>query len=243
MAKRPTPDPPSRKLTPDEQRAAVSRLESRIKEIEELDTSKIERGDDPSVQAVEARTKSTLANIFGEASAEYRRLRAAADLDATVYVLSLVDGYQTPPHEVRAGVERGKQRAIALLRGEVDALKESIGFALLTPPEPDKRSSAPTDKIFLIHGRDDAAKAEVARVIERAGLKAIILHEQPHAGKTIIEKFEKYGTTAGFAIAIVTPDDLGGPSPADLNPRARQNASLVKCFGSLAGWGGNVFAC
>jgi hypothetical protein len=66
-------------------------------------------------------------------------------------------------------------------------------------------------------------KNEVARRIERAGLKDVILHGQPHAGKTIIEKFEKRGTAAGFVVAVVASDDVGGPSPTDLKPRARQN--------------------
>jgi predicted nucleotide-binding protein len=63
----------------------------------------------------------------------------------------------------------------------------------------------------------------VAHVIEHAGLKATILHMQPNAGKTIIEKFEKHGTAAGFAVIVVTPDDVGGPSASSLKPRARQN--------------------
>ena len=64
---------------------------------------------------------------------------------------------------------------------------------------------------------------EVARLIERSGLNAIILHEQPNAGRTIIEKFEDHGGAAGFAVAILTPDDVGGPDASHLQPRARQN--------------------
>jgi predicted nucleotide-binding protein len=63
----------------------------------------------------------------------------------------------------------------------------------------------------------------VTLLIERAGLNAVILHEQPNAGRTIIEKFEKYGGSAGFAVVLLTPDDVGGPGRENLRPRARQN--------------------
>jgi predicted nucleotide-binding protein len=77
--------------------------------------------------------------------------------------------------------------------------------------------------VFIVHGHDGPAKIEVARLIERAGLNAIILHERPNAGRTIIEKFEDHGASSGFAVVILTPDDVGGPNPNDLHPRARQN--------------------
>jgi hypothetical protein len=41
-------------------------------------------------------------------------------------------------------------------------------------------------KVFIVHGRDNEAKQEVSRFIEKLGLEAIILHEQPSSGMTII---------------------------------------------------------
>jgi predicted nucleotide-binding protein len=91
-----------------------------------------------------------------------------------------------------------------------------------------KLSAKPTfavspDEIFIVHGRDDPVKIEVARLIERAGLKAVILHEQANEGRTIFEKFEKHGAAAGFAVVLLTPDDVGGLNSNVLQPRARQN--------------------
>lgn len=80
--------------------------------------------------------------------------------------------------------------------------------------------------VFIVHGRDDGAKETVARFVEGLGMNAIILHEQPSRGETIIEKIERYSDSAGFAIVLITPDDVGGlESEADdeQNPRARQN--------------------
>jgi len=79
-------------------------------------------------------------------------------------------------------------------------------------------------RVFIVHGRDDATKAIVANFISKLGLTAIILHEQPGAGRTIIEKFENY-SNVGFAVVLLTPDDVGGLTDRsrELKPRARQN--------------------
>jgi predicted nucleotide-binding protein len=79
--------------------------------------------------------------------------------------------------------------------------------------------------VFIVHGHDGPAKTEVAILIERAGLNPVILHEQPNAGRTIIEKFEAHGGSAGFAVVLLTPDDIGGPDKDHLQPRARQNVT------------------
>ena len=79
-------------------------------------------------------------------------------------------------------------------------------------------------KVFIVHGHDGAPKAEVARFIEKLGLEAIILHERPNKGRTIITKFREEADGVGFAVVLMTPDDLGkAVAAADLNPSARQN--------------------
>ena len=80
--------------------------------------------------------------------------------------------------------------------------------------------------IFIVHGHDDGAKDSVARVVsEDLGLKPIILQEQPDKGDTVIEKLERCSSNVGYAIALVTPDDIGALNQEEdeLNPRARQN--------------------
>jgi len=80
-------------------------------------------------------------------------------------------------------------------------------------------------RIFIIHGHDEGMKGSVARVLEKLGLEPIILHEQASEGKTIIEKFEKY-SDVGFAIALLSPDDMGysiKEGKKNSKARARQN--------------------
>lgn len=89
-----------------------------------------------------------------------------------------------------------------------------------------KEIKSPTKKVFIVHGHDDAAKQEVARILERAGLTPIILHEQPDRGQTIIEKLESC-TDAAYAIILYTPCDLGrSKESTEEKARARQNVVL-----------------
>ncbi|MDE0634467.1 MAG: nucleotide-binding protein [Candidatus Poribacteria bacterium] len=81
--------------------------------------------------------------------------------------------------------------------------------------------------IFIVHGHDEAAKHKIARFIENLDLTAIILDEQS-PGHTIIDKFEEHADEAGFAIVLLTADDIGAPKNQEdnLQPRARQNVIL-----------------
>lgn len=85
--------------------------------------------------------------------------------------------------------------------------------------------------VFVVHGHDDSTKETVARFIENLGLHAVVLHEQPNSGRTIIEKFEAY-SNVGFAVVLLTPDDFGASSKdtENLRPRARQNVILELGF-------------
>jgi predicted nucleotide-binding protein len=83
-------------------------------------------------------------------------------------------------------------------------------------------------QVFLVHGHDEAANEKVSRFVEKLGLVLVRLSEQPHGGRTLIEKLEDYSDVA-FAIAVLTPDDLAAPidkaeNRQEWKPRARQNA-------------------
>ena len=81
-----------------------------------------------------------------------------------------------------------------------------------------------SNKVFIVHGRNQGIKEAVARFVEKLGLEAVILHEKPSKGRTIIEKFSDY-SDVHFAIVLLTADDIGkgNDSSEDFKPRARQN--------------------
>lgn len=84
------------------------------------------------------------------------------------------------------------------------------------------KESTFSNRVFVVHGRDNEKKEACARTLERMGLEAVILHEQANKGKTIIEKFEEY-SDVGFAVVLMTPDDVGGLRSEKPQNRARQN--------------------
>jgi len=126
-------------------------------------------------------------------------------------------------------------------RKKLDKL-ESILLRLGLIPEPanadlQEASGAPLPanrKVFIVHGHDEAAKLAVARYLEAIDFEPIVLHEQANKGDTIIEKIERHADV-GFAVVLLTPDDVGGKDKDNLQPRARQNvvAELGYFIGKL----------
>lgn len=89
-------------------------------------------------------------------------------------------------------------------------------------------------KVFVVHGRDNEAKQEVSRFIERLGLEAIILHEQASAGMTIIEKIVHYSNDADFALVLYTACDYGcGVHELNIPPKSRARQNVVFEHGYL----------
>lgn len=106
---------------------------------------------------------------------------------------------------------------------------QATRFPPVAGETPSLKTSAPivmdNKKIFIVHGHDNEAKQELARVLEKSGFEAIILHEQPNAGKTIIEKIERF-TDVGYAIVLYTECDVGRDKTKSADQekyRARQN--------------------
>ncbi len=106
------------------------------------------------------------------------------------------------------------------------------------------------NSVFIVHGTAQESVKELKTILENVGIKPIILHEQPSKGMTIIEKLEKY-SDVGFALVILTPDDVGGFCLEDkkhglysfekLRKRARQNVILE--FGYFIGRLGRNKVC
>jgi len=89
-----------------------------------------------------------------------------------------------------------------------------------------KRTAQINKKIFIVHGHDEHAKEMVARFLENNDFDTIILHEQANGGRTIIENIENY-SDVGFAVILLTPDDIGRAKNEDKSQsRARQNVIL-----------------
>ncbi|MGO6943051.1 TIR domain-containing protein [Rhizobium johnstonii] len=99
-----------------------------------------------------------------------------------------------------------------------------------------------SNKVFIVHGHDEGALQSLARFLEKLKLEVIILKEQPNQGRTIIDKYEACAEEVGFAVVLLTPDDVGSSAVAtNQGQRARQN--VIFELGYFAGKLGRGRVC
>jgi predicted nucleotide-binding protein len=132
--------------------------------------------------------------------------------DDRVQYLVDVTGREVAARQARSGLHAMSQ--------EVAPTPEAAALVAVA----DKRAT--DTRVFIVHGRDNLRRTALARFVERLGMQAVILAEQPDQGRTIIEKFEDHGNDADYAIVLMTPDDFGAMAGATPSPRARQNVVL-----------------
>lgn len=125
----------------------------------------------------------------------------------------------------QARINLFKADALSFRLDEIMGLLMSIENNQPTVPVKKKeRKLVETNKVFIVHGHNEAVKEKVARFIEHLKLEPIILHEQTDQGRTIIEKFEANSADVNFAIVLLTADDEGkAKKETDYKERARQN--------------------
>jgi len=214
-------------LTVEQISRAIPRLQKRIADLEKLDfTQMYERGG-ADIQGIKVSVEQTLEEIFGNYSTEYRRYSPAAILSGGPISMSYVSargGRQTTDH--RPYYEKSRQQSIALLKQAIQGLEErrdDMGGGT-EPPEPQPEYVPElSQKIFVVHGRDGEPREAVARFLQKLGLEPVILHEQPNKGRALITKFNDVASDIGFAIILMTPDDVGGLDESEQHRRARQN--------------------
>jgi hypothetical protein len=171
-------------------RQGIERIQRRIAEVEAFDPKSVKERWPPEVRAIEVAIDETLSRVFGNGP-RYDRYASAAIFDRGPLIMG---GGPDPLHKIHEWLADGKANSLALLKQAVSALGEDLAeFPQGDESETFTTSVNQTNEIFIVHGHDSPAKVEVARLIERAGLKAVILHEQPNSGRTIIEKFEDHG--------------------------------------------------
>lgn len=163
----------------------------------------------PEVRAWHNKATRWLINHFGEDSYEYTNFKQIQFQASFAFDAS---------QEIKA-CSRGLNQAKAILNTYLEDLEEN---AASEETEPSFNGS----RVFIVHGHDGELKHNVARIIEKQGIEAVILSEQANRGRTIIEKIEDYSDVGG-AICLFTADDIGKEKDkAEDNLRARQNVVL-----------------
>lgn len=242
MARRPAAQAvspaPRKQLTVEEMRRGIERLKERMSALEAFNPSRMTVEEPPEIAGMQVDLKGTLERIFGHDTSEYRRFEGASDLQ---WQASIFTGNYPALSDYQNGVREKIGHSLALLGQAVRFLEEEIADTEVVSVAPAPRL-VPKNKVFVVHGHDDAAKYAVARFLEKIGLEAIILSEQPDQGRTIIEKFEDHASEVGFAVVLLTPDDVGqSRTVTDIQTRARQN--VIFELGYFVGKLGRGRAC
>jgi predicted nucleotide-binding protein len=115
----------------------------------------------------------------------------------------------------------------------------AAGVELETSEQPAKRLER-SNKVFVVHGHDEAAKTSLEVFLRELGLDPVVLHRQADEGLTVIEKFEKH-SDVGYAFILLTPDEIAYLASEEAKPdserqkehRARPN--VIFEFGYFVG--------
>lgn len=172
------------------------------------------------------RTEVVMRTIFGSGSPAYEKFHS-------VRYSPSIWGEGT---DFRPYVVNGIREAVTILESaklELEITREIDVVA--SPAEPEVVTSyASSDRVFIVHGQNEGKKYELESYLQKLLPEPpVILHQEPNGGQVLIEKLEVSASSIGFAVVLLTGDDMGRAKPLepqDDNPRARQNVVLELGF-------------
>jgi predicted nucleotide-binding protein len=144
------------------------------------------------------RSKSIIVKLFGENSAQDQSMKTAL---AVRVIGNGSDKFETC-----------KNYIIGTLQTAIETLKNDVFGEVRSD-----KATAPgvlSNKVFVVHGHDEAAKGALEVLLKEIGLEPIVLHRQADQGQTIIEKFEKHADV-GYVFILLTPDEIAYPAKED----------------------------
>jgi predicted nucleotide-binding protein len=179
------------------------------------------------IQGTKVAIEQTLEEIFGTYTTEYRRYSPAAVLNGGPVSLSMARAHQD--YRFRDYYDKSRRASVATLEQAIQGLLERQADLESTQVAAvefagDAEVQQFSRRIFVVHGREGEHREAVARFLEQLGLEAVILHEQPNKGRALITKFHEVASDIGFAVVLMTADDVGGlRETGQQQARARQN--------------------
>ena len=230
---------------------AIERLGRALDEIPAL--KKLPRGNSsPEFEKWRRNTQIAITNTFGDESRHiqdfnnisYSLMAFSTSTPDSAFHRAYLSGLESAAPVLESMIEEIEEYWTVTAKDMLAALKTQEEKEHQTPPssttQENERTS--TNEVFVIHGRDNEAKETVARFLTRLALTPVILHEQPNQGRTIIEKFER-NAQVGFAVALLTPDDVGALKNEEKNLKLRARQNVVFELGYFLGWLGRERVC
>jgi Predicted nucleotide-binding protein containing TIR-like domain len=151
----------------------LSRQLSEAKEI--LETRLIEK---VAYVSWQNRTRNYVEKAFGENHRNVRSFEDVAFWSKTTW--SLAEASEHYAHKLRS--------KIVALEGYVKELETEIEIQEIGGSAGTDVKRELSNKVFIVHGHNDALKHTTARLVTSLGLEPVILHEQSNKSQTIIEK-------------------------------------------------------
>jgi predicted nucleotide-binding protein len=147
-------------------------------------------------------------------------------LGATHYPIFTSNASMTTIREGHASVLENADVRLASLIRRIDTFESSHRDA-------QPRESRRGERIFIVHGHNEERLTEVEHAVMKVTSRDIVvLRDRPDGGRTVIEKLVDEFVDVGYAIVLMTGDDLGRlrdvgvDGDLTMRPRARQNVVL-----------------
>lgn len=165
-------------------------------------------------------TDVVVRTVFGEGSVTHRKVSSVSYSPSVMYA-----GMDTSPYRPAGVAQVISILTAAKLELELEAETDTL--------EPTSEQE-PSHRVFIVHGQDDKRKYELESYLQKlTNEPPIILHQQPNGGRVLIEKFEDTASSVGYAVVLLTADDLGRPASLehqDDRLRGRQNVVFEMGF-------------
>ncbi len=213
----------------------IKKLRRRIEELKGLNASEV-RWDDSSVKQVASDIDATLSAVFGEDSQEHEKNRLLLSPPSLLNTSNDAERQETFPGRIGHTIKRLEELIESLEEKREEPEAEQPG----TPPL--AKSTPNSHRVFVVHGRDVAAKEQVRTFLSKLALEPVILSEQPNQGQTVIEKFEG-NADVDFVVVLFTPDDTGNLANSSSEPRPRVRQNVIFELGFFVGKLGRKKVC
>lgn len=190
----------------------------------------------PAYLAWQTRVANAIRRAFADDSAPVRVLNSA--LQRPIFGNG-PDVYD----QCRSGLRKALELAVEIL--EDDRFGEQ---ALDSAPEHIEDVPIPSNRVFIVHGHDEASKTSLELFLRDIGLKPIVLHREADEGQTIIEKFERH-SDVGYAFILLTPDEVTylaaeeSRDDASRTKERRARPNVIFEFGFFVGRLGRARVC
>jgi predicted nucleotide-binding protein len=216
-------------------RDGLASLKGRIADLRSFDVKTVQERYDKRIKTLADDVNATLADIFGQDTPRYWQ-HAITSLDT---LPTVIGGARYPIDKVREVYQMGIDDAVTKLTTLAEKLEGNAVLDEPLPPVEEKTAEggkplAVKKKVCIVHGRDETARENVARLLSKLDLEAIILHDRTGEDRPVMEKLQA-ASPIDFTIFIMTPEDVKQESGNGTDGTNGKRQNVLIDFGYFLG--------